>query len=232
MLLLGRGVQAWEDLSLVDGGILTILGNGSMAGGVVTGGSSQQRFTEDGQAFGSGIFLQGNGTFTFSPAVGQTQIYSDDIADQSGLGGTGGNAGSWGLTLNGPGTLNLGGNDVYTGPTNVNQGTLIVNGTLPNSPVTMASGASLQGTGAVNATNVTGTIGPGTSLVSTSQPLSNIVAESIGTLTVLNELKMEPNGVYHTKLGKNGRSELTQDVRLFLPRGWPLFTIWRRTPKG
>src|SRR5437667_170865 len=64
----------------------------------------------NGQAFGSGFFLQGNGTVTFAPGAGQTATVSDVIADQSGSGGNvaNGTAGSWGLTKSGAGTIAVG----------------------------------------------------------------------------------------------------------------------------
>ncbi len=60
------------------------------------------------------------------PAAGQTQTLSNAIADQTGSGGTGGNAGSWALSKTGAGTLVLGGTNTYTGGTNVTGGTLSI----------------------------------------------------------------------------------------------------------
>lgn len=223
----GGGAGMGGSIFVMQGATVTIQGNASMAGGEVKGGSGTVTGLEkggNGQAFGNGIFLQGNGLLTFTPDVGQTQTYSDDIADQSSVVE---NTGSWGLLKNGFGTLILGGNDVYTGPTRVNQGSLIVNGSLPNSAVSVASGASLQGSGAVKKVDVGGVISPGTSfvlisqllpnasamatgttsLVSTSQSLPNMPTESIGNLTVLNDFKMEPSAVYHVKLAENTNSD-------------------------
>ncbi|MEP7336775.1 MAG: putative Ig domain-containing protein [Acidobacteriota bacterium] len=80
----------------------------------------------DGSAFGSGLFLQGNGTVSFSPGQGESQTLSNVIADQTGSGGTNGNAGSWGLSKSGAGTLSLNAANTYTGVTTLNAGTLIL----------------------------------------------------------------------------------------------------------
>ena len=78
-----------------------------------------------GKAFGSGLFLQGNGSLALAPGAGQTQTISDVIADQTGVGGTGANAGSWRLVKNGAGTTILTGANAYSGATLVNGGTLV-----------------------------------------------------------------------------------------------------------
>ncbi len=57
---------------------------------------------ESGQAFGAGIFLQGNQAVSFAPAKGTTEGVFDVIADQTGSGGTGANAGAGSLSLMAP----------------------------------------------------------------------------------------------------------------------------------
>ena len=47
-------------------------------------GRMDQTGGQSGQGIGSGIFLQGNGSFTVAPGAGQTQTISDVIADQTG----------------------------------------------------------------------------------------------------------------------------------------------------
>jgi autotransporter-associated beta strand protein len=61
----------------------------------------------------------------------------------------------------GGGTLILTNNNTYPGPTNVNAGTLEVDGSQPNSAVTVASGATLDGTGQTGALTVNGILSPG-----------------------------------------------------------------------
>src|SRR4029077_11070727 len=96
-------------------GPLTINGNSVSPGAGATAGS----------ALGSGIFLQGNGTVTFHPEGGQITVF-DVIADQTGSGGTGVNAGNWALSKTGAGTLVLGATNTYSGGTTVTGGTLSI----------------------------------------------------------------------------------------------------------
>ena len=53
------------------------------------------------------------------------------------------------VTKSGAGTLFLSGTNTYSGPTTVNQGALIVKGTVSNSTVTVNSGAVFGGNGTV-----------------------------------------------------------------------------------
>jgi autotransporter-associated beta strand protein len=141
----GGGAAMGGSIFVVGGGNLTIQGSkGSMNGGKLTVGTGG---ANNAQAFGNGIFLNSsingqtlNGTLAFNPAVGATITYSDDIADQTGSGGTGANAGSWGVTLGTvggeAGTLVLGGNNTFSGPTTINAGTLQGN-LSPNSTLTL-----------------------------------------------------------------------------------------------
>ena len=83
-------------------------------------------------------------------------------------------AGTQGLRKTGGGTLTLTGSNTYAGVTNVDNGTLLVNGSLANTAVTVSSGGILGGTGVImGAANVYGTLAPG---------------NSIGTLTISNNL--------------------------------------------
>jgi hypothetical protein len=150
----GGGLGAGGAIFVV-GGTLTLAGPLTISGNTVAGGSSAAG--NAGLAFGSGIFLAGSdannggsGLLTFSPAAGQTQTVSDVIGDQA---GNGGNIGSWGLAMNGAGVLNLRGSNFFSGAVAVNSGTLGVNNVgglaTGTGPVTVASGATLAGTGAI-----------------------------------------------------------------------------------
>ncbi|CAN7458784.1 autotransporter outer membrane beta-barrel domain-containing protein [Variovorax sp. LjRoot290] len=74
--------------------------------------------------------------------------------------------GTGGLVKTGGGTQTLTGTSTYTGATAVNAGRLRVNGSLANTAVGVASGATLEGTGSIAGAvtiNAGGTLGPGNS---------------------------------------------------------------------
>ena len=144
----GGGAGMGGGIFVQDGGNLNVTGSLSVNGNSVTGASGGNA----GSAFGAGLFLQGaSGTITFQPGIGQTQTIADAIADQSGSGGTAGNAGVYALTLNGAGTLVLAGSNTYTGATTIVAGTLEVDGSIANSAVTVQTGGVLDGNGTTGA---------------------------------------------------------------------------------
>ena len=102
--------------------------------------------------------------------------------------GSGKLSGSGGLTLNGPGNLTLGTANDFVGPVNVNGGTLFVNGALGNAPVTVASGATLGGTGTI--------LGPVT--VQSGGTLSP--GASISTLAISNNLTLNGTTVFEANM--------------------------------
>ena len=84
-------------------------------------------------------------------------------------------SGNFGLTKVGAGALTLAANNQYTGFTNVNEGTLLVNGThSTGNTYTVASGATLGGTGSITLAigdktmtiDANGTLSPGASIES------------------------------------------------------------------
>ncbi len=166
----GGGAGMGGGLFVMEGATVTIAGSLAVNGNTVTGGASGGTGAGDGQAFGSGLFLQGSGTLSFAPDAGKTQTISDAIQDESGAvaGGytppTGFTPGSWGLTKSGDGTLLLSGSNAYTGTTTVDAGTLVVEGSI-TSGVTVNSGATLGGSGSVGAVTVNsgGVVAPGSS---------------------------------------------------------------------
>ncbi len=126
----GGGVGAGGDIFVQQGGTLVITG-GSLASGTVAGGA--QGITGDagggtaGSAYGSGIFLQGNETISLGALTGQTLEVDGVIADQSGSGGTGANAGLGGVIAGGgveTGTLLFTADNTYLGETSIESGTL------------------------------------------------------------------------------------------------------------
>ncbi|MPZ30876.1 MAG: autotransporter domain-containing protein [Rhodospirillales bacterium] len=118
----GGGLGAGGGIFVQQGGSLALAGPLIVNGNSVTGGAGTN--ANNGSAFGAGLFLQGNGTMTFASGAGQSQILADVIADQTGSGGTGGNAGSYSLLKTGAGTTTLSGNNAYSGVTTIQAGTL------------------------------------------------------------------------------------------------------------
>jgi len=103
------------------------------------------------------VNLPTNGNITFLAADAAEEPF--DISLNGVVGGAGG------FTKTGAGTLTLAGASTYTGATNVNAGTLRLTGSLSAvvNPVTVNSGGTLAGTGALSrplALNAGGTIAP------------------------------------------------------------------------
>ncbi len=88
------------------------------------------------------------------------------VGDDSNTTFSGTISGAGRLVKQGAGTLTLSGNNTYVGPTDVNAGTLLVNGTHNNGGMyTVGSGATLGGTGTVGAmVQLAGEMSPGTSV--------------------------------------------------------------------
>ncbi len=133
------------------GGNLNITGSGATfdispsAGGITIG---------DLNGVSGSIVTLGSNTLTFGTSTASTTF-------------AGGISGLGGVTKQGSGTAIFSGTNTYSGPTTVSAGTLIVNGTIPNSTITVSSGATLGGTGTVQNVILNGTIAPGNSSIGT-----------------------------------------------------------------
>jgi outer membrane autotransporter protein len=147
------------------------------AGGAATGAGTNG---QPGQAQGTGFYLDGV-TPTFS-GTGSSAI--NDVI-----------AGTGGITQAGPGTTALNAANTYTGPTTVNGGTLLVNGSI-SSTTTVNAGGTLGGTGTITgATTVNGTIAPG-------------MPGSIGTLSVKGAYVQNAGSTYQVLVNGAGQSSL------------------------
>jgi YVTN family beta-propeller protein/autotransporter-associated beta strand protein len=92
-------------------------------------------------------------------------------------------SGTGAFQQNGTGATMLTAINTYSGPTSVNAGTLVVNGSIANSAVTVNAGATLAGIGTVGATTIKsgGTFAPG---------------NSPGTITVQGNLAFQSGALY------------------------------------
>jgi autotransporter-associated beta strand protein len=136
------------------GAFVSMVGGNHISVDALTGAGTVQNIN----SWGVGIFTvgQNNGSGTFSGTLRN-------------------NGGVLALTKTGSGTQTLSGTNTYTGPTTVSQGKLVVNGSIipstGSSTLTVASGASLGGSGTIgsasNNVNIIvqsgGTLAPGNS---------------------------------------------------------------------
>ena len=198
----------------IDGtGSLTIEGGGTLelsnskssySGGTTIAAASTLQITNP-AAVGTGTITIA-GTLEFLPGFGENSIGnpmtlvapSPTIQADSGaipflfenIGGAGP------LTTTGGGTLVFVGANNYTGGTDVNQGSLLIAGSI-NGTTTVASGALLGGTGTINGNVISsGIISPGE------------IDEPIGTLTINGNYTQNAGGSYNVQLQADPSSDL------------------------
>ena len=141
----GGGLGAGGDVFVQQGGVLVVQG-GSLAAGTVTAGAGSPGDPAGGpgSAFGNGLFIQGDQSVTLGAAASQTLTVGGVIADQTGSGGTGTNAGAGHLVIDGPGTVALRADNTYTGGTTLDPRAFLELGTVHAA----GSGAVVFGAGA------------------------------------------------------------------------------------
>ncbi len=174
--------------------------------------------------------LSGVGNVTLSPAAGSggTLVVGAGNASSTFSGVIAGSGGA--VTKAGTGTLTFLGDNTYTGPTTVQAGTLLVNGSQPQSAVSLVGG-TLGGTGTVGPITATGgQLAPGT---------------SAGVLTTVGNLALGATTTYAVELGSPTSDQLKVDdgtVNLggatlsvslgFTPLIGTIFTIVNNTGSG
>lgn len=173
-----------DGVSLGGGTVILTPANGtnSYAGGITIGAS----FPTTLQTNTNG--LQGNTAISSGSSLNFSQIFTGTYPGILSGSGT--------LSLTGTGNITFTGNSSgFTGQTNVNQGTLTMNGSLSSSTVTVASGAKLRGTGTVQSVigNAGSIIYPGS---------------SPGTLTILNTLTLSSTSNVSIDLSPTAASKL------------------------
>lgn len=128
----GGGAGLGGAIFVMEGGKLNVAGPLNLSGNSVAGGragvgqlgrgTNDNRNGTAGAGYGANSFLQGSGSFSVSPAAGQTQaINSGDFVDEKRAAGSGG---VWSLVKNGAGTTILTGSAGFSGATSVNAGML------------------------------------------------------------------------------------------------------------
>ncbi len=192
----------------VDGGVgtdqvlLAGTGTGSFAGAVnferldVASGSWSLT--------GASTFANGTGIATGATLAGTTATLTGGIANAGTLRLDQATDGVFGATLGGTGALVKAGNGTvtignqlgFTGPTSIQAGRLALAGTLP-SAVTVQSGGTLGGNGTVASAIIAGggTIAPG---------------NSIGTITIAGNLVQQSGSIYAAEIDPTGLSDRIQ----------------------
>ncbi len=163
-------------------GTNTYTGGTTVSAGILTTGSAGALGSTSGQLtvntggtldMGSQNLTVGNLTGTGGTISGTSGTRTLTIGQGDGTGGNyqgaiqNGAAGTTALTKTGTGTITLSGtNNTYTGATNISNGTLLINGSISTSIVTVANGATLGGSGGTvgGATTVNGTLASGSSV--------------------------------------------------------------------
>ena len=190
------GTAFVRSLNKYGAGTLTIAGDASYTGGTTIFDGSLQLGTggESGSILGDVSFCSDtidplNGLKTCNQGIDKFLVFdrSNTYSFDGAISGPGQ------LVQQGPGTTVLTGNSTYTGPTWVNQGALIVNGSIV-SPVTVKNGGLLGGSGSVGAATVSngGVLAPG---------------NSIGTMTVNGDLALNSGSIYAVEANDQGKSD-------------------------
>jgi fibronectin-binding autotransporter adhesin len=124
-----------------------------------------------------------------------------------------------GLTKRGAATLTLSGDNTYSGPTTVSEGTLLVNNTAGSGTgtgsVTVKAGGTLGGAGTITgavAVNAGGTITPG----------AGIGTLNVGTAAMPGSVAMEADSIYKWELGSTSADLVDITGNLTLTAGWKL----------
>ena len=179
-------------------GTLTLSGNNSYQGGTFLNEGTLALGSN--QALGTGALTLADGTTLQAAASGLALanamrlsgvVTVDTQSNMMTLSGP--ISGTGGLDKIGSGTLMLTGASTYSGPTNVNEGVLNVNGSLI-STVCVCSSATLTGTGTIGGLSVGagGTVAPG---------------NSIGTLSVRGNVSFEADAIYQVEANAAGQSD-------------------------
>src|SRR6516165_8252532 len=184
-----RTISGAGSLTKIGTGVLTLSGVNTYSGGTTLAGTLS---LANNQALGSGALTTTGSVVDYANGVtiANPIIINSNTTQLQVLTGTATQAGVI-SELNGPrplekigaGALILAAANTYTGPTTVSAGTLVVNGSIASSAVTVNSGATLSGTGTVGGLTINsgGTFAP---------------SNSLGTMTVAGNLAFQSGALY------------------------------------
>lgn len=183
------GVNTYTGGTALNSGTV-IVGNDSAlgTGTLAMAAGTTLSFLNSNFSIGNKITITGDPNFTLPS--GTTQTLAGVIADGASPGT---------LNMTGAGTLVLSALNTYTGPTNVNSGTLDITGSIASSSLTtVANGAFLTGTGLIGNLQITsgGTFAPGSSTPGTTATVSGNLAFQSGAIYLL---QVNPAGANSTK---------------------------------
>ncbi len=201
----------------VTGGPVTFTGNCSSSGSTVSPNGG------NGAAVGNGLFVVSGASVNFAPGPGITMTFSEDIADDSPNSIT--SSGTWepgtesgaSITMLGPGTLNLSGNNTYIGTTVVTGGRLNVL-SLISGGVDVSTGATLGGTGIVyGGGTIDGSLSPGTSIgmLTFETTNGNLVLDS----TAVTNIEISPSNSSQIVITGTGEAMLGGTVNVSVDPG-------------
>ena len=166
------GANTYSGGTTLTGGTLRLANNQALGSGALTTTGSVVDYA-DGVTIANPIVINSNTT--------QLQVTTGSATQAGAI-----------SELNGPrplekigaGTLVLTAPNTYTGPTTISAGTLVVNGSIANSAVTVNAGALLTGTGTVGATtiNAGGAFAPGSGALGSSMTVAGNLAFQSGAL--------------------------------------------------
>jgi autotransporter-associated beta strand protein len=192
---LGGTISGSGGLTKIGTGALTLAGASSYTGATNVNAGTLQAAATNTFAPSSAYTVAGGATLNLagfnqsigslagagSVALGAAALSTGNDNTSTTFSGTISGTGS--LIKTGTGTMALTGINTYSGPTTVNAGALVVNGSIANSAITIGNGATLSGTGTVGATTINsgGTLAPG---------------NSPGTITVNGNLAFQSGAIY------------------------------------